>query len=306
MGEIGSSQAARNKRQELVDKLEKGIQRIKESDEFRRYLAAVARFHEYSVANTILIWTQCPEATRVAGFRTWLTLGRHVRKGETGIRIFAPMRLRRASSTKDEDERDTDLLRFRPVTVFDISQTEGEELPSPPITHLVGDEIGLWEGLTALAKDQGLRVDRGVHIGENGPNGFYDRSRRLIWVDPDLPPVMASKTLCHEIAHHFADHVDTRQEHETVAESVAFIVLGHFGIDASNYSLGYLAGWSDLATFKAMLACIQAIANRIIESITERRVALERNLGAGLPVSGQPVSETSVGTRPGSDLHAGM
>lgn len=299
MVERGPPNAGQLRHQQLVDKLEHGFQRVQESDEFRRYLDTVSRFREYSVTNTMLIWMQYPEATLVAGFRTWLSLGRHVRKGESGIRIFAPMQLRQKPepTNESEDGAEANVLRFRPVTVFDVSQTEGADLPEPPVTRLSGSQTDLWHDLVTIARSQALTVDRGMNIGSERPNGFYNRSQRLIWVDPDLPPVMASKTLCHEIAHHFSEGSETRQESETIAESVAYVVLGHFGIDAADYSFGYLAGWSDLATFKAKVTAIKQIASRIIDSITERRLTSEGDVGAGLPVPGHGDGEAWVGAR---------
>ena len=269
-------EAAQAERRELVAKLERGFQQVQDSDEYRSYLDTVSRFHQYSISNTMLIWMQRPEATHVAGFRTWLSLGRHVLKGERGIRIFAPMPYRKTLTVTDEktgesDEQEIAQLRFRAVSVFDISQTDGDDLPQPPVTLLSGDDESLGQSLATIAMAEGLTIDRTLgHGGAGGPNGWYARSSRTIWVDPDLAPVMASKTLCHELAHHFAEHIDSRQEHETIAESVAYIVLGHFGIDASDYSFGYLASWSDAATFKAKLADIQTIAGQIIERIERR------------------------------------
>ena len=162
-------------------------------------------------------------------------------------------------------------LRFRAVSVFDISQTDGADLAEPPVTHLSGDDTGLWQSLATIAQTERLTIDRKPgRGGVGGANGWYDRTGREIWIDPDLAPVMAAKTLCHELAHHHAEHIDSRQEHETIAESVAYIVLGHFGIDAGDYSFGYLACWSDVATFRAKLADIQMIAGQIIECVEGR------------------------------------
>jgi len=282
-------EAAQAERRELIERLERGFQQIQESDEYRRYLDTVSRFHQYSISNTMLIWMQRPEATHVAGFRTWLSLGRHVLKGERGIRIFAPMPYRGTLTVTDEktgesDEQEIAQLRFRAVSVFDISQTDGDDLPQPPVTLLCGDDESLGQSLATVAAAEGLTIDHAPgQGGAGGANGWYARTRRTIWVDPNLAPVMTGKTLCHELAHHFAEHIDSRQEHETIAESVAYIVLGHFGIDASDYSFGYLASWSDAGTFKAKLADIQTIAGQIIERI-ERRDSDGRDLGAGLPV----------------------
>jgi hypothetical protein len=123
--------------------------------------------------------------------------------------------------------------------------------------------------LATIAQDEHLTIDRNPGRG-GGANGWYNRTARAIWVDQDLPPTMASKTLCHELGHHYAEHIDTRQEHETIAESVAYIVLGHFGVDAADYSFGYLAHWTDVATFKAKLGDIQQIARQIIDRVDEK------------------------------------
>ncbi len=266
-------EAAQAERRDLVAKLESGFQRVQESDEYRRYLDAVSRFHKYSLSNTMLIWMQRPNATYVAGFHTWLSLGRHVLKGEKGIRIFAPMPYRRTVTVTDEETGESEdqeirELRFRAVSVFDIEQTDGADLAEPPVTLLQGhDEHGLHADLTAIATAEGLSLDLDPAHASSGANGYYDRRERVIWLDPTLSSVMSTKTLCHELAHHFAEHIDSRTEHETIAESVSYIVLGHFGIDAADYSFGYLASWTDVATFKAKLGDIQAIANKIIEAI---------------------------------------
>ena len=268
--------AAQAERRELVKKLQRGFQQVQESAEYRSYLDTVSRFHKYSISNTMLIWMQCPNATHVAGFHTWLSLDRHVRKGEKGIRIFAPMPYRKTVSTFDEkteefEEHEIGQIRFRAVSVFDISQTDGADLAAPPVTLLAGDDVGLWPSLAAVAQTERLTIDRKPGRGGNGgANGWYDRIGREIWIHPDLEPVMAAKTLCHEIAHHHAEHIDSRQEHETIAESVAYIVLGHFGIDAGDYSFGYLACWSDMATFRAKLADVQTIAGQIIQCVEKQ------------------------------------
>jgi len=211
-------EAAQTERRELIERLERGFQQIQKSDEYRRYLDTVSRFHRYSISNTMLIWMQRPEATHVAGFRTWLSLGRHVLKGQRGIRIFAPMPYRKTLAVTDKetgesDEQQITQLRFRAVSVFDISQTDGDELPEPPVTLLSGEDESLGQSLATIAAAEGLTIDRVPgQGGAGGANGWYARSTRTIWVDPGLAPVMAAKTLCHEIAHHFAEHIDSRQE----------------------------------------------------------------------------------------------
>jgi N-terminal domain of anti-restriction factor ArdC len=166
-------EAAQAERRQLIEKLEIGFQQIQESDEYRRYLDTVSRFHRYSISNTMLIWMQRPEATHVAGFGTWLSLGRHVLKGERGIRIFAPMPYRKTLIVTDEktgesDEQEIAQLRFRAVSVFDISQTDGDDLPQLPVTLLAGDDQSLGQSLATIAAAEGLTIDRAPRQGGAG------------------------------------------------------------------------------------------------------------------------------------------
>jgi hypothetical protein len=220
-------EAARAERRELVRKLERGLQRAQRRDQYRSFLQTFSRFYSLSISNTVLIWRERPHATRVASYRRWLSLGRQVRWGERGIRIMAPTYRRVPPATRPEpgehEEREIGRLRFRIVSVFDVSQTDavGEAHPSSLRVHLPGDL--------------------------------------------DLAPAEAAK-ICYDVALHLAAHVECRMERKTIAESVACIVLGRFDIQAPDYSFRCLARWSDLATFRARLLDIQAIAIRLIES----------------------------------------
>jgi antirestriction protein ArdC len=250
---------------ELVERIAQGIEAARESEGFKAFLQTAARFHHYSLGNTLLIMLQRPTATRVAGFHTWLNLKRAVRKGEHGIRILAPM-VRKASADTDEDEANTRIF-FKVVSVFDVEQTDGEPLPSP-VTLLDGDDSGLYDRLLSVAQSEGLSVDRTPN--ESSANGFYEPDAKRIWISPELPSrLMAAKTLAHELSHHFADHRTNghcRGEAETIAEASAFIVLNHFGHDSGAYTFGYVATWADAATFKAKLSEIQRTAARIIDA----------------------------------------
>jgi hypothetical protein len=177
--------AAQAERRELVKKLERGFQQVQESDEYRSYLDTVTRLHKYSVSNTMLIWMQCPNATHVAGFHTWLSLDRHVRKGEKGIRIFAPMPYRRTVSICDEqtgeaEEQEIGGLRFRAVSVFDISQTDGADLAEPPVTLLSGDDVGSAE--PAAVASERPTIDRKPEeaVPKEPTDGTTDRPGDLI------------------------------------------------------------------------------------------------------------------------------
>lgn len=252
-----------------MEKIEAGIEAARNSDRFREYLAFCGRFHKYSFANRILIWSQKPDAQLVAGFHTWKKLNRHVSKGAKGIMILAPMTGKRpANQEKDGDVEEQTFRYYRPVFVFDVSQTEGEDLPSPN-QRLTGDDAGIWRILEGVARAESLTIS-GEELAGQAANGFYVRSERRIWVSPDLEPLQAAKTLAHELSHHFAHHQErahSRDEAEMIAESSAFIVMSYLGKDAGEYSFGYLASWGDVAVFRQRLHDIHATAQEIIGHI---------------------------------------
>lgn len=261
--------------------LEEGIKNLTSSEEWARFLRMQAAFHTYSFSNVQLILAQRPDATRVAGFKTWEKLGRMVKKGEKAIWILAPRFFKPKDSqpaTDDEDgSDDTEQLKvyFRAVPVFDISQTEGDELPSP-VKKLVGDDDGgVFERLKAFSESRGCPVTVERIAGRS--NGYFAPLENRIVVREGLAPVQACKTLAHEIAHSLL-HTDIevyrahRGDAELEAESVAFVVLHHLGIDAGDYSFGYVTSWQggDDAAIKALKTSaqrIQSTAKAIIEGI---------------------------------------
>lgn len=263
--------------------LEEGIKNLTSSEEWARYLRMQAAFHTYSFSNVQLILAQCPDASRVAGFKTWEKLGRMVRKGEKALWILAPRFYKPKDTQPADDDQDGSgdaeqmKVYFRAVPVFDISQTEGDELPSP-VKKLEGDDDGrAFERLKAFSESRGCLVTVEAIAGR--ANGYFSPLENLIVIREGLAPVQACKTLAHEIAHSFL-HTDIevyrahRGECELEAESVAFIVLHHLGIDAGDYSFGYVAGWQggDEAAIKALKASaqrIQVTAKAIIEGIEE-------------------------------------
>jgi len=250
--------------------LERGIAAILDGDAFARYLAALARFHMYSLNNVVLIQAQRPAATRVAGYRAWQALGRQVKKGEGGIRIVVPHRARVAP--EEEDGPGQELVTGWGVGyVWDIDQTTGEPLAAPPIhgaltgdatvAAIVREELIGWlrrEGVTLMWKETGRA------------NGYYLPRTREIAIHRDLTGVPELKTLVHEAAHFAADHCGgvRWEDAETVAEGAAYTVLSHFGLDTSGYSFGYVAEWArDLAVVRRNLAAIQQTAHRLIVAI---------------------------------------
>ena len=246
---------AASKADDVLQQLREGVTQLTNSDEWRRYLDVQRRFHTYSWGNCFLIMLQRPDATRVAGYKKWLSLERQVRKGERAIRILAPVAYRpvsdgEASAQDGEQSRDPRVVRaFRTAFVFDISQTEGEPLPEIA-TRLLGTNAG-----SALTRMQMVANELGYSVNvtslpgaRNGDCNFETKEIRL---RDDLAPHHLVKTLAHEIAHTLLHHPSklpagglTRDVAELEAESVAYTVCQDLGIDSSAYSLGYIAHWA--------------------------------------------------------------
>lgn len=253
------------------DLLEQGITAILDGDAYQAWLRMVSRMHRYSWANCLLIALQKPDASMIAGYRKWQELGRQVRKGEKSIRIFAPVTRRR----DDDPDAERVVVNFKAAAVFDISQTDGDEIPQPPRPAMLeGDHPlipELTSGLMQWCSERGITVER-AEPRSPGALGDYDPKQRAIRVRPDLEPLATLKTLVHEVAHAAADHQlrDARCDVETVAESVAFVVLHHVGIDTSAYTFPYVAGWAqDTAILTANMSTIQKTARVLIDAIEQ-------------------------------------
>ena len=225
----------RPSRSALLDQLEAAVLDLRDSSAWAAYLAAQARFHRYSPRNVMLISMQRPDATHVAGFGTWRSLGRQVRKGERAIAILAPM------VVPDEDGQ-RQVRGFRWVNVFDISQTEGGDLPAP-VRILDGDDAGrLLESLGAVASGLGLTVTE--EDLAPGVNGELRWATATIVVAPANPGLPRAKTSAHELGPFLLHrHEPDRARAEIEAEAVAFVVLASLGVDSSAYSAGYLSSW---------------------------------------------------------------
>ena len=276
--EPGSS-AARpepaNPTHDLLARLERAIGEIHDSASFRRYLDAQARFHEYSFGNVALILSQRPDATAVAGYNAWLRLNRHVRKGEKAIRILAPMS--RKDETEDGEQKYH--LFFRAVSVFDVSQTEGEPLPELPVPLLEGEAGGpLMERLLLVAQTEGVHVALARGELPGSAAGAYWPAERTIRVRSG-PMRQMTKTLAHELGHHFHEtrlggETESRAERETIAESVAYVVCSHYGLDTGERSFPYVATWAkEPLTFKAALQSIQKLSATLIDRLDGRPAA---------------------------------
>jgi len=226
------------------------VESLTSGDDWARMLEVASRFHRYSAGNVFLIALQRPDATRVAGYRTWQSLGRQVRKGEHGIRILAPCRYVDAIVTDDDgtEHKTYGVRGFTTTTVFDVSQTDGDGLPDMGPTLLEGDGVaGLWEGLAAQVTALGYRLERGDC---GGANGRTDHGARTVTVRGDVSDAQATKTLAHELAHVILHPCTTayfqcRGRSEVEAESVAFLVCRAAGLSSDGYTFPYVAGWAD-------------------------------------------------------------
>ena len=248
------------------------LQELTSTEGWARFLAFATGFHSYSLSNVLLILSQRPDASRVAGFRQWQERGRQVRKGERSIKIFG------YATKKNEDENGEEERRayFPILSVFDVSQTDsidGEETPelAPRLTG--GDDAGIYDAAAEWLTGQGWTIDR-ASTGE--ANGFTQHAKRTITIHDQLQPAQAAATMLHEAAHALmhADADDYHQHrgmYETEAESVAYIVAGVLGLDTSSKSIGYIAGWTDgdVETVKNTATRVLATVRTILDGITE-------------------------------------
>ncbi len=248
--------------------LEAGITAIIDEASFARYLDVMSRFHHYSFGNVMLILAQRPAATHVAGYRKWQELGRQVKKGERGIRILVP---HTRAIELEEGEKTTIVRSFGVGSVFDIAQTDGEPLPEPPVAREIREATdagtALYGALETYVIGQGLTVVREELLRAKG---YYAPDRHIIAVDSHLAGDQATKTLAHETAHFVAEHRGgiARADAETVAESAAYVVLQHYGLDSSGYTFAYVARWAEnRQVLTRNLAAIQQTSHAIIDAI---------------------------------------
>jgi len=238
---------------EARERLALAVEQMADSDSFAAWLRARASFHTYSFNNSLLIAMQCPDASRILGYRAWQQkFGRQVRKGEKAIRILAPCRVK-----VGEAERATGIesafrvVGFKWASVFDVSQTEGPDLPELDYRPLEGEAPDLADQLCAVAMASGLEIRREALSG--GMHGYLRRSENLIAIDTACSGAMAAKVLAHELGHAFDpwlienpdDYSAHRGDCEAVAESVAFVVCSAFGLDAGPSAVGYVASWTE-------------------------------------------------------------
>jgi antirestriction protein ArdC len=261
------STTADETRTALAATLTEGIVQLTSSPQWERYLAFQAAFHAYSFGNVVLIAAQRPSATQVAGFSTWKSLGRWVRRGESAIWILAPVQARATERDVDGGDEIGDCRRrklrvtaFRRVAVFDVAQTDGAQIPQV-VWRLTGaDGSGAFPLLIAYASSIGYSVEDATLDGIS--NGDCDFEHRRIRVEVANHPAQRTKTLVHELAHAVLhEHESERALAELEAESVAFVVCRAIGLDTGAYTFGYVASWAGGGD--AALAAIRRSGDRI-------------------------------------------
>jgi antirestriction protein ArdC len=227
--------------------LAESVSQLMNSETYKAALQFRNKFHAYSMRNVWLIYTQCPTATYVAGYHRWLELGRHVRKGESGISILAPM----TRKAKDDEGSDTKhIFGFKTATVFNLEQTDGDSLPELPTPQLLElDSEGIQQTLKALehyAQTQDITIIK-TSFSSTALGSYHYRSN-TINLRNDLPPLQELKTTIHELGHalmHRKDDNKPRHVKELEAESCAFLTCEALGLDSSSYSFPYLSIWAD-------------------------------------------------------------
>jgi antirestriction protein ArdC len=260
---------ASTRRPEVLETLTAGIARLTNSDAWQDWLNVQSRFHRYSFHNSLLIQLQCPGATHVAGFHAWRKLGRFVRKGEKGIWILAPVTKR--VDDDDSDDKVRTVVAFRAVAVFNISQTDGDELPAV-CKRLEGDDsTQAYRGLVDVAPSIGYSVEDADFSGEKNGDCAFDMRR--IRVRAGNSSAQRVKTLAHELAHALLhEGFNDRALAELEAESVAYVVCSALGLDSDVYTFGYVAVWSGggdeaIAAIKSAGTRIQQTADSILTKL---------------------------------------
>ena len=253
--------------------LVENVSRLLDSDTYKRALAFRKKFHNYSFSNMLLIFFQCPDAQLIAGYRKWQSLGRQVRKGERSIAIFGPM-IRKVKEAKDGDRDKTECIGFRSLSVFDVSQTEGDAIPTTPTPKpLTGDSEAIQRAtaeLTNFALSKGWAVSFEALAG---PKGCWYPSEDRIAIESNESPAQQLKTLIHEIGHAMFQHGKpnddtTARVAELEAESTAFLTCDALGIDTGSYSFRYLAGWAgDPDNVLEAANRAAKVADQIVEAI---------------------------------------
>lgn len=277
---------------QAFEMIEQGVKDVFSSDNFKNYLSFLSKFHTYSLNNMILIMSQYPEATLVAGYNSWLkNFNRHVNKGEKAIKILAPYEVKNTylvdkrdengnvildengNHAKEEQERKT--VSFMVVNVFDVAQTSGDPLPELGNKELSGTSKEIRLLIESIQEVCTIPVEFKEAAGDsvlmNGAKGYYDKIADKIVVNSSMEDKQILKTLVHEYAHSLL-HKNTEKnpsQKEIEAESLAYVICDHFGIDTGDYSFTYVAAYAsdEYKQLKQILLDIHTSAHEIIERI---------------------------------------
>ena len=303
---MADAKTEKQKVQEITEKLEQGIKELFESEKYKTYLNTMSKFHNYSFNNTMLIAMQKPDATLVAGFKAWQkNFDRHVKKGEKGIRILAPApyKIKEEQEKLDPvtgeimldkngipitEEVEIKIPAFRVVPVFDVSQTDGKEFPDIGVNELSGSVEDYEDFMQALTEVSPVPITYEDIEGE--AKGYFHTTDHRITIQEGMSQSQTVKTAIHEVAHAKLHDRERNQDIDKVldkdrntkeveAESVAYTVCQHFGIDTSDYSFGYIAGWSsdrDMKELKSSLDTIRKTSSELITGIEDRLAELQK------------------------------
>jgi len=296
----------KQKVQEITDKLEQGLKELFDSEKYKNYLSTMSKFHHYSFNNTMLIAMQKPDATLVAGFQAWKkNFERHVNMGERGIKILAPAPYKIKEERDKEDpitgkpildelgmpqkeEVEVTIPAFRVVTVFDVSQTDGKPIPELEAKELMASVERYEDFVKAITFVAPVPI--GFEDIPGNSKGFYHLTDKRIAIQEGMSESQTLKTMIHEVAHSILHAKDVNNKDmaeqpkdsrtkEVEAESVAYTVCQHFGVDTSDYSFGYIAGWSsgkDMKELKSSLDTIRKTASELIDGIEHQLRELEK------------------------------
>ncbi|MCL2574309.1 MAG: ImmA/IrrE family metallo-endopeptidase [Defluviitaleaceae bacterium] len=257
---------------EILQNLEDGVKGIFESSDYQNYLNTLSKFHNYSLNNTMLIHSQKSDASYVAGFNTWTTkFNRQVQKGEKGIKILAPLvyKTEKENIETGEITEGKAIKGFKITTVFDISQTKGDPLTSIDLEQLEGGVEDYKRIFDTLRKISPVPI--AFESITSGVKGYYSHIDKRIAINEGMSELQSIKTTIHEMAHtilHDKDIVDRdllldSETKEVQAESVAYTVCSHFGLGVSEYSFGYIAGWSQEKDNKTLKSSLDVIKKNI-------------------------------------------
>lgn len=304
---MADAKTEKQKVKEITDKLEEGLKELFESEKYKNYLSTMSKFHNYSFNNTLLIALQRPDASLVAGYQAWQkNFNRHVKRGEKGIRILAPApyKIKEERDKLDPvteevmldkdgmpqtEEVEVKIPAFRAVSVFDVSQTDGEPLPELEAKELLSTVEGYEDFIRAVTHVAPVPI--GFEDIPGTSKGYFNIGENRIAVQEGMSESQTLKTMVHETAHSMLHNKEVNREDilapakdrntkEVEAESIAFTVCNHFGIDTSDYSFGYIAGWSsgkDMKELKSSLDTIRRTSSELITGIEEQLKELQRD-----------------------------